>query len=364
MTSKNIGDLLSAQGLTFGWFQGGFAPTTPAAVNSDGSTNTPAVCGQSHIEHLYPNTGTPIYSLTNQIGSSIGGNIQSTGADYVSHHAGLMFYASTRNPHHLPPTPGATLGGPDAPIYSTCAPSSCTGANHNYDSSVLLTALANGQTLPAVTFVKAPSYQNAHPGNSDPLLEQTWLTTVINAIVASPNWPTTAIIIAYDDSDGWYDHVMGPVVNQSSSSQDALSAPGNCGTPPAADQASWEGRCGHAFRQPLLVISPWAKQNYVDHTLTNQASIIAFIEYNWKLGTIGTIDGSTSPQTPGNRIVRPVGGIAPRHVQFHGRAERQAFAPQSDGDGDQRQLTAGNVDHGNRAACQRAARPPDRESEA
>lgn len=100
-------------------------------------------------------------------------------------------------------------------------------------------------------------------------------------------------------SDGWYDHVGSPIVNQSNTNQDALSGTGSCGTPPVADQAMWEARCGHGFRQPLLVISPWAKQNYVDHTLTNQASIIAFIEYNWSLGTIGTIDGSTSPQTPG-----------------------------------------------------------------
>jgi len=49
------------------------------------------------------------------------------------------------------------------------------------------------------------------------------------------------------------------------------------------------GRCGFGPRLPLLVISPWARSNFVDHTRTNQASILRFIENNWDLGRI---DGS------------------------------------------------------------------------
>jgi phospholipase C len=299
MTSKNIGDLLNAKHITWAWFQGGFEPTTPATLNRDGTTLTPAVCGASHIEHLWPNTGTPLYSLANEIGNNLGStNIQVATADYVSHHAGFMFYASTRNPHHLPGTPGLPLGGPDTPNLPFCAPYDCTGANHNYDASILFDAIKDG-TLPAVSFVKAPAYQNGHPGNSDPLVEQTWLVQIVNAVMNSSLWKSTAIIIAYDDSDGWYDHVSSPIVNQSNTGptdvEDAL-AGNNCGT---AATAIYEGRCGHGFRQPLIMISPYSKRNFVDHTLTNQASIIAFIEYNWNLGTIGTIDGSTSPETPG-----------------------------------------------------------------
>ena len=50
---------------------------------------------------------------------------------------------------------------------------------------------------------------------------------VVNAIMNSPYWQDTAIIIAYDDSDGWYDHVLGPVVNQSAVSDDALAGAGD-----------------------------------------------------------------------------------------------------------------------------------------
>ena len=70
--------------------------------------------------------------------------------------------------------------------------------------------------MPAVTYLKAAAYQDGHAGYSDPLDEQTFLVNTINTIMQSPFWSTTAIIISYDDSDGFYDHVMGPIVMQSS----------------------------------------------------------------------------------------------------------------------------------------------------
>jgi phospholipase C len=94
-----------------------------------------------------------------------------------------------------------------------------------------------------------------------------------------------AVIINYDDSDGWYDHVMAPVMMQSAvPALDALLGPGLCGKP--ADGV-YQGRCGYGPRLPLLVVSPWAKVNVVDHTLTDQSSILRFIEDNWDLGRIG-----------------------------------------------------------------------------
>jgi phospholipase C len=107
---------------------------------------------------------------------------------------------------------------------------------------------------------------------------------VINAIANSQYWKDTAIIIAYDDSDGWYDHVLGPVVNQSAVADDALAGNGDCG---AATAVGTQGRCGYGPRLPLLVISPYAKQNYIDHRATDQSSILRFIEDNWDLGRIG-----------------------------------------------------------------------------
>jgi phospholipase C len=67
--------------------------------------------------------------------------------------------------------------------------------------------------LPSVSFVKPPAYPNTHPANSDPIDEQHFLTSEINQIQRSPEWGSTAVVIAYDDSDGWYDHVHAKPTN-------------------------------------------------------------------------------------------------------------------------------------------------------
>jgi phospholipase C len=266
-SGKNIGDLLNTAGVTWGWFQGGFKPTSPAVLNSDGSVSTPAVCGSTHTQH--PGVPNPVAPLLT------GPDIHTAGNDYVSHHEPFQFYASTRNPHHLPPTSVTNIGKTDQ-------------ANHQYDTSDFSAALSAG-SLPAVSFVKAPAYENGHPGNSDPTSEQNWVVNTVNRIMQSPNWATTAIIIAYDDSDGWYDHVNGPIVSPSATSADGLAGPGNCGSPQSGANPA---RCGHGPRLPLIVVSPYANPNYVDHSMTNQTSIINFIESNWGLGYI---DGPTAP---------------------------------------------------------------------
>jgi phospholipase C len=96
-----------------------------------------------------------------------------------------------------------------------------------------------------------------------------------------------AIFITYDDSDGWYDHVMPPIVNQSNdASNDTLAGSTlHCGTPQAG---AFLDRCGYGTRLPLLAISPYARQNYVDHALTDTTSVTRFIEDNWGLGRLAS----------------------------------------------------------------------------
>jgi phospholipase C len=96
----------------------------------------------------------------------------------------------------------------------------------------------------------------------------------------------------YDDSDGWYDHQMSPIVNPSAvlqpaslSNSDQLNGAGKCGNGPPL--GGIQGRCGYGVRQPLLVISPYAKTNFVDHSLTDQSSVLRFVEENWSTGQIG-----------------------------------------------------------------------------
>ncbi|WP_158748341.1 phospholipase C [Acidobacterium sp. S8] len=249
---QNVGDLLNAKGITWGFFEGGFDLTK---TNSNGTTG----CKRSHTS-----------TITN-----------SPKADYIPHHQPFQYYKSTWNPKHLRPTSVRRIGQTDQ-------------ANHQYDTDDFYDAVRAGN-MPSVSFLKAPGYQDAHAGYSDPIDEQTFVVQVINFLQQRPEWTSTAVVIAYDDSDGWYDHQMSPIVNQSTTAADALNGTGLCGngTTSALDGPNGQhvqGRCGYGPRLPLMVISPYARKNYVDHTTTDQSSITRFIEDNWLGGQ--RIEGS------------------------------------------------------------------------
>ena len=133
--------------------------------------------------------------------------------------------------------------------------------------------------MPAVSFLKAAAYQDGHAGYSNPIDEQTFLVNTINQIEQSKFWKSTAIVVTYDDSDGWYDHQVMPIVNGSNTAADTPF----CSTVPIT-LGSFTNRCGYGQRLPMLVISPWTRQNYVSHKLTNTASVTTFIEDNWLRG--------------------------------------------------------------------------------
>jgi phospholipase C len=242
LTGKNIGDLLNASHITWGWFQGGFTPTS----TSDGLP----VCGSDH-------------ELT-----SDGSNVEEV-QDYVPHHDPFQFYASTANPYHLPPTSLREVGYTDQ-------------ANHQYDISYFTDALdgTGGATLPSVSYIKPPAYENAHPGNSDPLEEQNFVVNTVNAIEQSKYWSSTAIIITYDDSDGWYDSAVPPIVNGSHDSATDTAICENA----AITVGDNNDRCGYGQRLPMIVISPYTRENYVSNNLTDTSSVIKFIEDNWLHG--------------------------------------------------------------------------------
>jgi phospholipase C len=247
MEGPNIGTLMNGKGLTWGWFQGGFAPSS----TKEGKP----VCGTAHA---------------NVAGATV--------SDYSAHHEPFQYYAATSNPLHLPPSSTTEIGTTEQ-------------ANHQYDISDFKAALQAG-VMPDVSFLKAPRYEDGHAGYSDPLDEQRFIVETINEIEHSKYWGSTAIVLAWDDSDGWYDQVMPPIVRDSASPADKISGEGKCGSH-AEEEATSLGksfqndRCGFGPRLPLMVISPWAKQNYIDNTLTDQSSIIKFIEQNWSLGTLG-----------------------------------------------------------------------------
>ena len=258
MGGKNIGDLLNAAGITWGSFMGGF---NLSIVNPNGTQG----CSRSSI------------------------GLAGTTKDYIPHHAWFQYYASTANPTHARPGSVANIG------------KSGDAANHEYDLSDFYAAVSAGN-FPAVNFIKAQAYQDGHAGYSDPLDEQKFIVHLINFLQGQPEWSNTAVVIMYDDSDGWYDHQLGQIVNQSQTSQDALNGPGFCGkATPMLDGVTGphaQGRCGYGPRQPFLIVGPYAKHNSVDHTITDQTSVLRFIEDNWlggqRIGQ-GSYDAIASP---------------------------------------------------------------------
>ncbi len=243
MTGRNIGNLLTAAGVSWGFFEGGFDLTL---VNPNGSTG----CRRN---------STSAWTLVRS-------------RDYVPHHEPFQYYASTANPKHIRPLSLQAVGT-----------NADRGANHQYDTHDFFDAVRAGN-FPTISYLKAPAFEDGHAGYSSPLDEQRWIVSVLNFLEQQPQWDQTAVIVAYDDSDGWYDHVMAKTANGSATARDALNGAGRCGNgsdvlpgvQPGTPHA--QGRCGPGPRLPLLVVSPWARANYVDHTTTTQSSILRLVE--------------------------------------------------------------------------------------
>jgi len=333
LNGRNIGDELNAAGLSWGWFEGGFRPTESysAGLAAIGKTGQPT---STFIPDQFKNAGfqNNVAHSSNQglcdavhpVGVAFGATLASAPwgykDDYIPHHEPFEYYASTANPHHLSVPADAsgndTLAGlrtigTDTQSYVSGVPQFDT-PNHNYDMSdfdQLVAAIAAhklpASALPAVSFLKAPGYQDGHAAYSDPADEQAFVVGVINELEKTPDWSSTAVFVNYDDSDGWYDHAYSGVVNPSQSGADNLTGTtlgkigatnptsGTCGTESSTSQplAGQQGRCGLGPRLPMILVSPWARTNAVDHNLSDQTSMINFVEYNWGLpGIAGSFD--------------------------------------------------------------------------
>jgi phospholipase C len=249
LTGRNVGDLLNARNVTWGFFEGGFKPQVAATATTK---------AQCTIKHRAEN---PFNGFTG-----------SAKTDYSAHHEPFQYYRSTANPHHLPPTSIDMIGRTDQ-------------ANHQYDMSDFRTALSHG-VMPAVSFLKAPRYQDGHAGYSDPLDEQHFIVDTVNRIERSRFWRSTAIFIAYDDSDGFYDQVSPPIVNFDPARipgpvVQGEQWPGNMCQPEVGFNPSVSptpGRCGYGPRLPMLLLSPWARPNTVDSRTMSTDAILRFIE--------------------------------------------------------------------------------------
>jgi phospholipase C len=138
-------------------------------------------------------------------------------------------------------------------------------AEHLKDVDDFLAALRSGN-LPAVAFVKPIGANNEHPGYADLLQGQKYVATLVKAVQDSAVWKDTVIIITYDEGGGRWDHVP----------------------PPRGD------RWGPGVRVPAIIISPYAKRHFVDHTTYDTTSILKFIEARWGLAPLGTRDAAAN----------------------------------------------------------------------
>jgi phospholipase C len=175
------------------------------------------------------------------------------------------------------PTTGSIWTAPDA-IDAICQPYSADG---NYDDTVcngsewqnnvdiegsgadIITAIQGGN-LANVSWVIPTGQNSDHPGNS---IDNgpSWVSSIVNAIGATPYWNNTAIIVVWDDFGGWFDHVPPPI-----SSTNSLN---------------------YGFRVPLIAISAYAKPAYISHQQNDFGSILKFIEEQFGLPNIGQSQG-------------------------------------------------------------------------
>jgi phospholipase C len=267
MAGKNIGDLLNAGGVTWGGFMGGF--------NLD-TTNPNGTAGCKRSTH-----------------STI---VSQDVVDYIPHHNWFQYFTSTANPKHARPSSVAAIGYSYEHDGTTAEP-----ANHEYGLQDFYAAVKAGN-FPAVSFIKLPGYQDGHAGYSDPLDEQAGTVQLLNFLQQQPGWKNTAVIIAWDDSDGWYDHAFAKTTSASfDAGADQLDGPGKCGSgKPLAGVLGKpvNGRCGPGTRLPFLVVSPWAKPNYFSHSRVSLASVVRFIEDNWLHGKL--LGGGSFDATAGS----------------------------------------------------------------
>lgn len=139
------------------------------------------------------------------------------------------------------------------------------GREHLRDSEDFVQDLINGN-LPSVTILKPEPAFDEHPGYSIVQEAEEHGVLQVQAVQLSKYWNDSVIFITYDDFGGWYDHVAPPVID----------------------------RWGPGGRVPLLVISPWAKKGFVDHTLYDTTSLLKFIETRWNLAPLATRDAQAN----------------------------------------------------------------------
>jgi phospholipase C len=167
-----------------------------------------------------------------------------------------------------------------------------------YVSSIMTTSLKNNiqdfsnfakdvqdNTLPAVSFIKPDEINDGHPASSSLSIFESFATNIVNEVVQKPQvFKDTAVLITFDEGGGYYDSgYVQPV-----------------------------SFFGDGPRIPMMVVSPFARKGYVDHTYNDHVSILKFIESNWNLSPLSgrSLDNLPDPKTDGGDPYKPINGPA------------------------------------------------------
>lgn len=156
--------------------------------------------------------------------------------------------------------------------FASLADGTAAKAEHLKDETAFFTALISG-TLPSVSFIKPLGPDNEHPGYATLQQGQQHVADIVKAVQNSPYWADTAIIITYDENGGRWDHVTPPT---------------------AATDGAKADKWGPGSRVPAIIISPWAKRGFVDHTQYDTTSILRTIEARYSLAPLGTRDAAVN----------------------------------------------------------------------
>ncbi|MEA2786454.1 MAG: hypothetical protein QOF71_2558 [Candidatus Eremiobacteraeota bacterium] len=230
----------------------GFVTADGFAVNTAFTVNNPHPAGMP-----------PASLVPNQTNATIGDRLSAAGVSWkwyaggwtnaLAGHADALFQF-----HHQP-----------FAYYAAYADGTAAKAAHLQDETAFLADL-HGNQLPAVSFIKPLGPDNEHPGYASLVQGQQHVATLIQAVQSSPYWKNTAIVVTYDENGGRWDHVSPPA-------------------PP--------DRWGPGTRVPAIVVSPWAKHGFVDHTQYETVSILAFLEKLYGLPPLGARDAAAIPLT-------------------------------------------------------------------
>src|SRR5262245_47334304 len=130
-------------------------------------------------------------------------------------------------------------------------------------------------SLPSLSYVDPNFDHGSEENDGDIRLGEAFVAKVVDAVMQSPAWPKTVLIWTYDEHGGYYDHVAPPPAIKPDNIKPGVDVPGITG---AYDR--------YGFRVPTVIVSPFARKNYVSHLVHDHTSILKLIETKWNLGAL------------------------------------------------------------------------------